>query len=183
MKQIERFNVFLAVVTGLVLLWMVVLRAFAPAAILPKLDLMLICAVTLAALVLEYYTGPRVTKRNWLAVLLLNAATFALLPLAAGLLSGEGLLRFALAGCVAATVLAFLFTAICDRLASGSAGKVAPAAQRRGALPGRAGLRRNVPVRLNHQKQAPGFVLCAQIPALCCIHPGKSVSSSSTSRP
>ena len=58
MKQIERFNVFLAVVTGLVLLWMVVLRAFAPAAILPKLDLMLICAVTLAALVLEYYTGP-----------------------------------------------------------------------------------------------------------------------------
>lgn len=126
MKQIERFNVFLAVVTGLVLLWMVVLRAFAPAAILPKLDLMLICAVTLAALVLEYYTGPRVTQRNWLAVLLLNAATFALLPLAAGLLSGEGLLRFALAGCVAATVLAFLFTAICDRLASGSAGKVAP---------------------------------------------------------
>lgn len=126
MKQIDRFNIFLAVVTGLVLLWMVVLRTFAPAAILPPLDLMFLCAVTLVALVLETYTGPRVTERNWLAVLLLNAATFALLPLAAGLLSGEALVQFALVGCVAATVLVFLFTAICDRLASGSAGKVAP---------------------------------------------------------
>lgn len=126
MKQIDRFNTFLAVVTGLVLLWMVVLRALSPAVILPHLDLILICAVTLVALVLETYTGSRVTKRNWLAVILLNAATFALLPLAAGLLSGEALVQFAVVGCVAATVLAFLYTAICDRLASGSAGKAAP---------------------------------------------------------
>ena len=88
--------------------------------------LMLLCGISLVALVLEYYTGPRAESRNWPMVVLLNAATFALLPLAAGLLSDRELGRFALVGCLVSTVLTFLFTAICDRLASGPAGKAAP---------------------------------------------------------
>lgn len=126
MKNTCRLNTFLAAVTGVVLLWYLAMDAFAPAAILPPLNLMVVSGLCLAALVLEAYTGPRVTARNWPAVILLSAATFALLPLAAGLLSGEALLRFALVGCVTATVLTFLFTALCDRLASGPAGKAAP---------------------------------------------------------
>ena len=126
MKQIERFNVFLAVVTGLVLLWMVGAAGLCPrrhpAEAGPDADLR------------RHAGGPGagILHRPPGDEAQLAGRAFAqrrhLRPaaLAAGLLSGEGLLRFALVGCVAATVLAFLFTAICDRLASGSAGKVAP---------------------------------------------------------
>ena len=122
MKNTCRLPIFLAAVTGLVLLWYLVMDAFAPAAILPPLDVMLVSGISLVALVLECYSGPRTESRNWALVAVLNAATFALLPLAAGL----ALVRFALVGCLVSTVLTFLFTAICDRLASGPAGKAAP---------------------------------------------------------
>ena len=123
MKNTYRLNTFLAVVAGLVFLGYLAEQAFAPAAILPPLDLMLISAISLVALVLERYSGPRTEERNWLV---LSVVTFALLPLAAGLLTGQALLRFALVGCAAFLVLTFLFTAICDRLASGTASKIAP---------------------------------------------------------
>lgn len=126
MKNTYRLNTFLAVVTELVLLWYLVLDAFAPAAILPPLDVMLISGISLVALVLEHYSGPRAETRSWPVVAVLNAVTFALLPLAAGLLTGQDLIRFALVGCLVCTVLTFLFTSICDRLTSGSAGKAAP---------------------------------------------------------
>lgn len=126
MKNTCRLNTFLAVVTGVVLLWYLGMEALAPAAILPPLNFLPVSGICLAALVLESYTGPRAEKRNWPVVILLSAATFALLPLAAGLLAGQALLRFAGVGCVTATVLTFLFTALCDRLASGPAGKAAP---------------------------------------------------------
>ena len=126
MKNAYRLNTFLAVVTGLVFLGYLFVRAYAPAAILPPVDLMLVSGLSLLALVLERYFGERVERRNWPAVLLLSIATFAFLPLAAGLLTGQALLRFALVGCAAFMVLTFLFTAICERLASGPAGKVAP---------------------------------------------------------
>lgn len=126
MKNTYRLNTFLAVVTGLVFLWYLVMDAFSPAAILPPLDVMLVSAISLVALVLEQYSGARVETRNWFAVLLLSGLTFALLPLAAGLLTGQDLIRFALVSCLAFMVLTFLFTAICERLASGTAGKAAP---------------------------------------------------------
>lgn len=126
MKNTCKLPIFLAAVTGLVLLWYLVMDAFAPAAILPPLDVMLVSGISLVALVLECYSGPRTESRNWALVAVLNAATFALLPLAAGLLTGQALVRFALVGCLVSTVLTFLFTAICDRLASGPAGKAAP---------------------------------------------------------
>ena len=126
MKNTYRLNTFLAVVTGLVFLGYLLVQTYAPAAILPPVDLMLVCGISLLALVLERYSGPRVERRSWLAVLLLSAATFALLPMAAGLMAGQDLLRFALVSCAAFLVLTFLFTAICERLASGPAGKIAP---------------------------------------------------------
>lgn len=126
MKNTYRLNTFLAVVTGLVFLAYLVVQTYAPAAILPPVDLMLVSGITLLALVLEHYSGVRVERRNWPVVLLLSTVTFALLPLAAGLLTSQALLRFALVGCVTFAVLTFLFTAICERLASGPAGKVAP---------------------------------------------------------
>lgn len=125
MKNTYRLNTFLAVVTGLVFLGYLAEGAFAPAAVLPPLDLMLLCGISLIALILEHYSGAP-ERRCWPLVALLSLLTFALLPLAAGLMSGLDLLRFAAVGCAAFMVLTFLFTAICERLSSGTAGKIAP---------------------------------------------------------
>ena len=126
MKNTYRLNTFLAVVAGLVFLGYLAEHAFAPAAILPPLDLMLVSGISLVALIIEHYSGKPVEGRCWPVTALLSALTFVLLPLAAGLMSGQELLRFALVSWAAFMVLTFLFTAICERLASGPAGRLAP---------------------------------------------------------
>lgn len=126
MKNTYRLNTFLAAVAGLVFLGYLAEHAFAPAAILPPLDLMLVSGISLVALILEYYSGKPVEGRCWPVTALLSALTFVLLPLAAGLMSGQELLRFALVSWAAFMVLTFLFTAICQRLASSPASKIAP---------------------------------------------------------
>ncbi|WP_297241955.1 hypothetical protein [uncultured Flavonifractor sp.] len=126
MKNAYRLNTFLAAVTGLVFLGYLLIQTYAPAAILPPVDLMLVSGLSLLALVLESYSGPRVERRVWPVVALLGGVTFALLPLAAGLVALQELLRFTVVSCVAFLVLTFLFTAICERLASGPAGRLAP---------------------------------------------------------
>ena len=126
MKNTYRLNTFLAAVAGLVFLGYLTEHAFAPAAILPPLDLMLVSGISLVALILEHYSGKPVEGRCWPVTALLSALTFVLLPLAAGLMSGQELLRFALVSWAAFMVLTFLFTAICQRLASSPASKIAP---------------------------------------------------------
>ena len=126
MKNTYRLNTFLAVVAGLVFLGYLAEHAFAPAAILSPLDLMLVSGISLVALILEHYSGKPVEGRCWPVTALLSALTFVLLPLAAGLMSGQELLRFALVSWAAFMVLTFLFTAICQRLASSPASKIAP---------------------------------------------------------
>lgn len=126
MKNTYRLNTFLAAVAGLVFLGYLAEHAFAPAAILPPLDLMLVSGISLVALILEHYSGKPVEGRCWPVTALLSALTFVLLPLAAGLMSGQELLRFALVSWAAFMVLTFLFTAICHRLASSPASKIAP---------------------------------------------------------
>ena len=126
MKNTYRLNTFLAAVASLVFLGYLAEHAFAPAAILPPLDLMLVSGISLVALILEHYSGKPVEGRCWPVTALLSALTFVLLPLAAGLMSGQELLRFALVSWAAFMVLTFLFTAICQRLASSPASKIAP---------------------------------------------------------
>lgn len=126
MKNTYRLNTFLAAVAGLVFLGYLAEHAFAPAAILPPLDLMLVSGISLVALILEHYSGKPVERRSWPVTALLSALTFVLLPLAAGLMSGQELLRFALVSWAAFMVLTFLFTAIYQRLASSPASKIAP---------------------------------------------------------
>ena len=108
MKNTYRLNTFLAAVAGLVFLGYLAEHAFAPAAILPPLDLMLVSGISLVALILEHYSGKPVERRSWPVTALLSALTFVLLPLAAGLMSGQELLRFALVSWAAFMVLTFL---------------------------------------------------------------------------
>ena len=83
-KNTMMVNTLLAVVLGAGLLVGMVWRTFMPYVVLPELDVIAMAAITLIALVLEYYmTG--VQKRDWVLQIILATVTFGGLALAAGL--------------------------------------------------------------------------------------------------
>lgn len=126
MNKCDRLFTILAVVTALDCLIHVLYNAFAPAAHLPALSLLWICGVSLVALVLDHYLAPG-AKRCWPLVPVFGLVIFAVMPYCAGLLGGMALVRFAVTGAVAFTVLTGLYTIAADRLAAGKSNPLAPA--------------------------------------------------------
>lgn len=118
-------NTLLAAVVGLFLLVCIFVRTFAPAVILPKLDIPMMVLLSLAALVLNYYLAPK-AGRNYLWMVALSALTFGLLPYAAGMVTLTDAVLTGVAGCAAFLVTALLYTSIQDRLSTGPAAKAAP---------------------------------------------------------
>ena len=118
-------NVLLAAVVGLALLACVVVKAVAPAVSLPGLDLPLLTALSLIALLAEYYLAPG-AKRAWVPAVLLASATFGLLPWAAGLAGADRAGLLALAGGAVFGITAWLFDQAAQRIGSGPAAKAAP---------------------------------------------------------
>jgi len=118
-------NIVLSVLWAALLLGLMVCRTFWPANIMPSLDVPLLLAVSLAALLLEYYLAPG-AQRSWIATALLAAATFGLLPLCSGAVSAMVALKLAIVGGITFTVAALLFGSMVDRLASGGKSKFAP---------------------------------------------------------
>ena len=118
-------NTVLTAVLAVVLLAMVLLRAFAPTIILPVFDIPTLTAICLAALVLDHYLAPN-AKRCYVCVPVFAALSFGILPLAAGLVAMENALGLALTGAAVFTVCTFVFTSIQDRLSSGPAARLAP---------------------------------------------------------
>lgn len=126
MKENKYFlNTALAVVLGLSLLANLLVRTFAPAVIIPALNIPGMVLVSLLALVLDHYLAPG-AKRCWICIPVLSALTFGLLPFAACFVAADEALKLALAGGVVFTVTAWLFSSIQDRLSSGPASKAAP---------------------------------------------------------
>ncbi len=126
MKKELTLYFLLPLVTAAACFMELLLDAFAPAAILPHRDLMWIVVVTLITLVLERYLGGG-AKRCWPLVAAYGLLSFSLLPWACGFLWGWALLRFALTGGVAFTVLTALYTILTDRLSATKATPLAPA--------------------------------------------------------
>ena len=118
-------STLLSVVLGIVLLAMMLLRAFAPNIILPIFDIPTLTAISLAALVLDHYLAPN-AKRCYVCVIVFAALSFGILPLAAGLVAPANALGLAATGTVIFTVAAWTFTSIQDRLSSGPAARLAP---------------------------------------------------------
>ena len=106
-------NVILAVVLGAGLLVGMVWRAFQPNVVLADLELPVIAALILIALVIEYlFKGTQ--KRAWAVQILLAAITFAVIPFAAGYAgTGIGLI---LCGTVMFTALTWIFDSVAERL-------------------------------------------------------------------
>ena len=116
-------NALLAGLLGLILLACVLLRTFLPGMVLPELDIPAITLISLAALLLEFYLAPG-ARRQYLGSFALSAATFALLPLAAGMTGEWG--KLALLGGIVFTTVTWLFTAAVSRSSSGAPAKAAP---------------------------------------------------------
>lgn len=119
-------NTLLAAVVGGACLIAVLLRTFAPAVILPGLDLPMLALLSLIALTAECYLPPK-SDRPWVLAVLLGGATFALLPWCAGLADGETVWKLFLAGAAVYGGGAFLYGSMSRRLSATPAGRLAPA--------------------------------------------------------
>lgn len=122
MNKTYRLNTLLALIVALTLLVCVVLRAFCPTLILPKIDIPFIVLLTLIALVADHYLSAD-AKRCYICIPVFSALTFGLLPLAAFMVSAADALVLAVVGAVTVTVTTLLFTQIQERLSSGPAAK------------------------------------------------------------
>lgn len=118
-------NTLLAVILGAVLLIAVFVRTFAPAIILPELDLPNMVLISLLALLLDHYLAPG-AKRCYICIPMFSAITFGLLPFAACFVGALDALKLALIGCAVFTAATWLFTSMEDRLSTGPAAKAAP---------------------------------------------------------
>lgn len=115
----------LAVVMGIALLVMTLVRTFIPLAVLPRLDIPNMVLVSVMALLLEHYlTGGN--KCGYVGVFVLSALTFGLLPLAAFFAQPLEALKLAATGGCVFTLCVWIFRSMQDRLSSGPVTKIAP---------------------------------------------------------
>jgi len=124
MEKKYTLNTLLAVVLGVVLLAMVLVRTFLPRMILLELDIPNLVLISLVTLVLDHYLAPG-AERCYICIPVVSAITFGLLAFAALLGIAEAL-KLAVAGSLVFTAMTWLFTSIQDRLSTGPAAKAAP---------------------------------------------------------
>ncbi len=126
MKKRDLLGIFLAGITGSALLTAMLLRTFLPRIILPKLDIVSIITLCLAALLLDFYIA-KGSRRDFRLIPIYGALIFGLFPYAAAMTAPIDSLILGVIGAISFTVLTFLFDSITDRLSSGPTAKLAPA--------------------------------------------------------
>ena len=124
-KKTYMLNTLLAIVLGSALLVCVLVRTYAPRMILPKLDVVSMTAISLAALLLDHYLAPG-AKRCYICIPVFSAITFGLLSFAACFAGAGEVLKLAVLGAVVFTAVTWTFSSMMDRLSSGPAAKFAP---------------------------------------------------------
>lgn len=117
-------NTLLALLYGAAMLALILVRAFAPQIILPKLDIPNLVLISLIALLLDYYLAPG-AKRCYICIPVFSVITFGLLSFSA-LLGISEALRLAILGGIVFTATTWLFSSMTDRISSGPAAKAAP---------------------------------------------------------
>ena len=118
-------NTLLAVVVGLALLVIVLVRTFLPQMIIPRVSIPTLALLSLIALVLDRYIAPG-AERCYICIPVFAAVSFGLLPWIAGYIPAAEIWKLALGGAVVFTACTFLYSSICERLSSGPAAKLAP---------------------------------------------------------
>ena len=118
-------NTALAAVLCVALVVCRVLRTCIPFGVLPELDIPNMVLLSGVALLAGHYLGG--VKKADLWTLILAAAAFGILPLAAGFAQLNEVLKLALVGGLVFWATAWLFETIQDRLSTGPVAKAAPA--------------------------------------------------------
>ena len=117
-------NIALTVVLGLALAVCMVIRAVAPMAVLPQLDVPNVVLLSVIALLAEFYICGDV--KCYALTVVFAALTFGILPMAAGALAVMEAVKLAVIGGVIFTLCVFLFDIALDRITTGPAAKVTP---------------------------------------------------------
>ena len=126
MKENKYFlNTALAIVLGIAVLIAVFVRTFFPTAVIPRLDIPNMTALSLLALLIDHYVAKN-AKRCYICVILFSVLSFGLLPFAAGFATIMQALKLAIVGGGVFTVTTVLFGSIQNRLSTGPAAKAAP---------------------------------------------------------
>ena len=107
-------NTSLAAVLGVVLLASIVAKTMCPQLILPQINIPYVAAISLVALVITSFVK---TEEGCIyCEMALAALTFGLLPLAAGMLNGAIVVKFALCGGIVFGVLDLIVNAMTKRI-------------------------------------------------------------------
>ena len=117
-------NIALTLVLGLALAVCMVIRAMAPMAVLPQLDVPNVVLLSMIALLAEFYIAGE--GKCSALTFLFSALTFGVLPFVGGMADVMGCVKLAVIGGVVFTLCAWLFDSVCDRLTTGPAAKAAP---------------------------------------------------------
>ena len=98
MKKNQYFlNTALAVVLGIACVIAVLVRTFAPAALIPGLDIPNMAALSLATLLVDHYAA-KGAKRCYICIPVFSVLTFGLLPFAACFVGGMEALKLGITG-------------------------------------------------------------------------------------
>ena len=117
-------SIALTAVLTLALAACLIIRAFAPVAVLPKLDIPSMVLLSLIALLAEFYLAGE--GKTTLLSAILAALAFGLLPLASGMAGAMEAVKLAVIGGVVFTLTGLLFDSLRNRLTTGPAAKAAP---------------------------------------------------------
>jgi len=118
-------NTLLAAVSAAALFAMLIARAICPILVLPNFDVPNLVLISLIALLLDHWFV-KDAPRCYICIPVFAFVTFALLPLAAGLVLPHQALSLGIRGCVTFTVTTWLFTSMADRISTGPQAKLAP---------------------------------------------------------
>ena len=118
-------NSLLAIVVGIAMLAIVLVRTFLPQMIIPRVSIPNIMALCLIALVLEAYIV-KGADRCYICVPFFSAVAFGLLPWIVGYIPAADIWKLALGGGAVFTVVTWLYTSATERISSGPAAKAAP---------------------------------------------------------
>lgn len=126
MKEKTYFlNSLLAVMACIALLAAMLVRVFVPVASIPVPGIPELVLFSLLVLLVEHYMK-KGGSRCYICVFLLSAATFGLLPFAAGFVPAKEIWKAALAGGIIFTATAGIFAALQERVSSGKPGRLTP---------------------------------------------------------
>ncbi len=125
-KKHDLLCIILAITTGVSLLAAMLIRAFLPAVILPKADIITLLSLTLITLLLDYYIFGGSRRVYW-QIPLYSFLIFGLFPWAACFLEIHHALITGALGAVIFTATTYIFDSMLCRLADGTKKRLAPA--------------------------------------------------------